>query len=308
MNYVRTDAGRRVLAVTLLAGAMAATMTACLDNSPVGPGAGPDAQRARGGVSIAQAPENDERATAVVVPGLPFTHTVNTTEATAAPDDPQDCGFGPSVWYRFTATADARLLATTFGSDYDTVLGVYVDEGGGLTLLGCNDDTGTLQSAVAFDAIAGQTYYFLVTPFAGEGGGTLVFNLAEDVPLEGHVTIARTGTIDKRAGTAVVRGTVTCNEPSFVEIFGVLRDRIGRIRVNAEFSTFVECTGEAAWEAFVFPQTAFLVPGPADVEVVAVFTDVAFTEQVVDDASRRIKLKQGKATRSIRQVARAKAH
>ena len=50
------------------------------------------------------APSNDDITAAVTVPGLPFTHTVDTSDATVAVDDPATECFGPlaTVWYTFT--------------------------------------------------------------------------------------------------------------------------------------------------------------------------------------------------------------
>jgi hypothetical protein len=47
--------------------------------------------------AIAQPPANDDFDNATVVPGLPFTDQLNTTEATTAADDPDCFGQGATV-------------------------------------------------------------------------------------------------------------------------------------------------------------------------------------------------------------------
>ncbi len=148
----------------------------------------------------AAAPSNDDIANATVVSALPFTDQINTLEATWAASDPEDCHNKGSVWYTFTPSATMSIYAYTFGSNYDTTLGVYSADG--LTLIDCNDDTSGLQSQVVFEASGGMTYYFLVGyccgtgSFGSDGGGggggggasvaggfgDLVFSVSETAP------------------------------------------------------------------------------------------------------------------------------
>ena len=58
------------------------------------------------------------------------------------------------------------IEANTFGSNYDTTLSVYTGSRGSLMQLACNDDSGSLQSRIRFDAVAGTTYYFMVSSFS----------------------------------------------------------------------------------------------------------------------------------------------
>jgi hypothetical protein len=58
-------------------------------------------------VAVAQAqPANDDIANATPITSLPFDDSLDTTEATMAPDDPDCFGNGPTVWYTFTPTED----------------------------------------------------------------------------------------------------------------------------------------------------------------------------------------------------------
>src|SRR5450432_1131834 len=56
------------------------------------------------GPALAQtAPSNDDFNNATVVSALPFTDNIDTTGATAAADDPENCfQSNASVWYSFT--------------------------------------------------------------------------------------------------------------------------------------------------------------------------------------------------------------
>jgi hypothetical protein len=139
--------------------------------------------------TIAAAPSNDEPP-GVAITTLPFVDTTNTTRAQIhAMELASPCGSGSqSVWYSFTAAADATLVADTSGSDYDTILDVWE---GALTAdrsdpgfealkpLACNDNAdGSVQSGVVFAPVAGRSYVIRVSTALDATGGTLVFRLS----------------------------------------------------------------------------------------------------------------------------------
>ena len=122
-------------------------------------------------------PDNDDFGDAVTInPGsLPTTTaTIDVTDATEAGSDPLfpvQCSNPPSqkhrtVWYRLTPASSGWLLVSTFGSGYDTVLGVWTGSEGSLNLVGCNDDSGGVQSAVGVPVTQGTPYYIEVASFA----------------------------------------------------------------------------------------------------------------------------------------------
>jgi hypothetical protein len=239
--------------------------------------------------AIAQ-PANDDFDSATVVPGLPFTDQVNTTEATTAADDPECAGQGATVWYSFTPTEDLRVEANTFGSDYDTTLSVYTGAPGALTQIACNDDAaGSVQSRVRFDATAGETYFFMVGSFASGPGGNLTFNLdVAPPPFELGLTIDPVGSVVPSKGVATISGTVTCSEPALVEVQGRMEQRVGRLLITGFFSTFVECTPPAtAWSATVEGENGLFVAGRAQVDAVA----FAFEEGASAEASATVRLR-----------------
>jgi len=148
-------------------GTLAVVATVALTVALVVPAAGP---------ALAAAPSNDDFDNATVISALPFTDSLDTTEATEAVDDPDCIGIGPTVWYRWTPSVSEHVAANTFGSDYDTTLSVYTGSRGSLNQIACDDDTVTgLQSQIDFAATAGTTYYLMVGSFASGPGGMLHF-------------------------------------------------------------------------------------------------------------------------------------
>lgn len=115
------------------------------------------------------APENDDRADARPIEGLPFEGSQGTAGAGTSADEPRPCGqIESTVWFSFTPAASRTLAAGTDGSDYDTVLAVYED--GSDEAIVCNDDADGLQGAVHFDAAAGTTYEIQVGGHRAETG------------------------------------------------------------------------------------------------------------------------------------------
>lgn len=117
------------------------------------------------------APPNDACSGAIVVNVSPFVSTVNAVAATADPTDPiPACNVNArthTLWYRYTAPRSGTIVASTSGSSYDTVLSAYTGSCGGLSPIpgGCNDNASwfTQQSQIALTAVAGKTYYFMIS-------------------------------------------------------------------------------------------------------------------------------------------------
>jgi hypothetical protein len=180
-------------------------------------------------------PSNDTEGTAVVVDAVPFTHSVDTTEA--VPGGPGFCSNGASAFYRFTPSEDVRIQVDLLGSDYDTTLGVYTRDGEGqVEPLACNDDRLGSTAGVRLRAVAGTTYYFMVGRCCGQGrsgGGSLTFTVSEvvTVPLEATVDVGDPGTVDAGTGIATLSVTVTCNKRSFIYSEGTLRQLRGELFV-----------------------------------------------------------------------------
>jgi hypothetical protein len=131
--------------------------------------------------AFAAAPSNDDFDDATVISELNFSDSIDTTGATTADDDPECFGQGPTVWYAFTPDEDIPVRADTGGSDYDTTLSVYTGSRGKLTQIACNNDDADVeadgQSRVEFEAVAGETYFFMIGASGGGPGGQLVFSV-----------------------------------------------------------------------------------------------------------------------------------
>jgi hypothetical protein len=224
-------------------------------------------------------PSNDDIANATTFSALPFSDgPVDTTTATGAPDDP-NCATGPgspTVWYAFTPTSDVEVGIDTFGSDYDTTLSAYTGTPGNLTQIACNDDaaggllpppTGTLQSAIVFEATGGVSYFIMVAAYGSGPGGTLF--LHADVPpppLEIDLTVDRFGSVNPNTGVATVRGTISCTSDADYLIFGELEQRIGRALLRGVLFTEGTCTApSSAWSDDVTSSDGLYRGGPATV-------------------------------------------
>jgi hypothetical protein len=103
------------------------------------------------------------------VTGSPLTIVGSNTTSTAEAGEPDPVGArnNRTVWIAWTSPSTGRAVVDTFGSFFDTVLAVYSGANlGSQTLLGANDDTGSLQSEVAFNAVGGTTYNIQVAGFS----------------------------------------------------------------------------------------------------------------------------------------------
>ena len=200
-------------------------------------------------------PPNDDFNSPTVIPSMPFTVSQDVTNATTAPDDPFCVGRTQTVWFSFTPTINMRLEANTFGSNYDTTLSVYTGARGALTQLACNDDSnGSVQSRVRFDAVAGTTYFFMVSSFSffPVSSANLTFNLVPaPPPLAIAPSVTQFGSIDPTTGAATISGFVSCTQPAFVTISGQLKQMHGGTPISGFFSTFVPCNGTTPWNATI---------------------------------------------------------
>jgi hypothetical protein len=124
----------------------------------------------------------DLRSTPIVISTNPFSETRSTTSYTSSADDPTHLCTGSrdsrTVWYRFTPNVSGTATISTAGSNYDTVLSVYVAST--LQEIACNDDFSGLglQSRVQVALTANTQYLIEVSAFGANGaGGSLTFSL-----------------------------------------------------------------------------------------------------------------------------------
>jgi hypothetical protein len=256
----------------LLVGVLAMSATACSKDVPTEP--------ASNAVVALAAPANDDIDAAVEVTGVPFTYTESVGEATVAKDDPfgkkAEQVFGchsdaQTLWFKFTATQSARLTANTIGSNYDTELWLLTGTRHRLTILECNDDLPggghPSRSAVTFDAVAGQTYYFMVaqTGVFVQPDDQLVFNLVPVVQV--GVTIDGVGQLNPGKQTGKITGTATCSRGAFVELNGLVTQG----QATGDFFAGFNCDGVTAWEAELFVGEGRFSLGAAEVSAGGLF-------------------------------------
>lgn len=221
--------------------------------------------------AFAVPPPNDLQSAATKITAIPFTETIDTTEATT--DGRRLCRRSfrtASVFYRYRPTSDVYVQFDTFGSDYATTLAVYTRKAGEVKLVrgGCERSTVADWAAVRLPARAGVKYFFMVGSRHGTGG-QLTVNLGEvnEDPLEFSVEVTDPGTVDPATGMATVSGTATCNRASEVGFEGILRQLIDGMWVARGYLwAFIPClpTAPGAWSVEVDTDTAVaFAPGSA---------------------------------------------
>jgi hypothetical protein len=134
----------------------------------------------------AQAPGNDDIASATVIDSLPFSDMLDTSEATASTSDPSpQCTstyLEATVWYIFTPPQDMVVETSTAASSYRTVLQILSGSPDNLTYVDCIDKNAPLYTQLT----AGTTYYFMFgadpaypPPPGSNWGGNLWFNMIQ---------------------------------------------------------------------------------------------------------------------------------
>jgi len=135
-------------------------------------------------LNLAQAPDNDHFANALIFPSGETQVRDNNIGATAELGEPPHAvkGAGKSVWWAWVAPSNGTYSLDTLGSSIDTVLAVYTGTAiGALTVVAEDDnrsDAGA--SLVRFSAVGGMAYRFAVDSHLGTNGsiaGDIVLTL-----------------------------------------------------------------------------------------------------------------------------------
>ena len=130
------------------------------------------------GAGLGQAqPMNDMFSNSRLLVGTNIVVTNSTVGATHEAGEPYHAGDGGggSVWFVWTAPAGGSATISTYGSNFDTLLGVYTGSSvSALTEVASNDDenfdAGLYTSKVVFAVEANQTYLIAVDGYDGEQG------------------------------------------------------------------------------------------------------------------------------------------
>jgi hypothetical protein len=195
------------------------------------------------GPANAAPPDNDEVAGAVVL-HLGDQIQQDTTEATTNAGDAAlnaNCGApatNASVWYQYTPTTKRNVVLDVSASDYSAGAMIFKGTPTADSLLACGP------GAVGLRAKAGQTYYVMVFSDDAVNGGNLVLSLANAPTPSVHVAVAKRGTAT-HGGAATVHGTYSCTHAdSFAEVDAHLLQRAGRLKIQADSGTAIQCDGK----------------------------------------------------------------
>jgi hypothetical protein len=235
-------------------------------------------------------PLNDELSGATPLT-LNTTVTQDTTLATSAPTDPQQCSsFATNtVWFSFTPTQSQPLNLDKRGTNYRSSLSVLTDLGSGPVVIACGTDFEGQTPGVRFDAVAGRTYFFMAAAHFtfGEGG---LLQLTLRPAIVATVSVDPTGTVD-RQGVAVATGTLACNPGvAGASLHVVLRQRISKTLVivgSRDLSNLLCPTTPDSWSATIIGDNGPFRKGRAEVLVTgracdAIGCDTPDVRQLVD--------------------------
>jgi len=248
-----------------------------------------------GSPALAAVPSNDGYSGAEVVGGVPFSASLDTTDATTDADDDEmnvPCGapaMDASVWYSFTAGADEAYLADASASDYSA--GVFVATGspGSFEVLACGP------GGAAWQAAAGETYVILVIDDQSDGGGNggqleLTIDVAPPPPAL-EVTVNSTARFDSKTGSAILSGTIMCGEEAagaFLE--AQLTQRVGRILIRGFGGTDVTCDGTTRpWTIEVLGDNGLFKGGKSATVTFAAACGLVFCSEYFDESTIQLK-------------------
>jgi hypothetical protein len=220
------------------------------------------------GTALAAAPSNDTYGGRTVFAAIPFTDSLDTTEATTDSDDTDinaNCGApatDASVWYEFTAVVDGGLAVDVRSSTYSAGAIVATGSPGNWTVVACGP------GAVGWPVTAGTTYTVLVIDdqFDGGGnGGTLNITIDVIPPLSMDITVNPFASFNSRTGSATVSGTATCSgEPDVTQVETSLSQEVGRFTVRGFNFSDILCDGTPrTWSVEVLPETGKFAGGKA---------------------------------------------
>jgi hypothetical protein len=152
-------------------------------------------------------PANDDVDAATVVGALPFSDTVDASEATAATGDLDCSGLEDThtVWYTITTQTDVVLgLRTTPQFPEHVHTSIATGSPGSLEFLQCStSDTQTLTAA------AGTTYFIQLSSAGDDPGGVVTFGVERVRPVSVFLALRKTGRVD--GATVTVAGTLWCS-------------------------------------------------------------------------------------------------
>lgn len=122
----------------------------------------------------------DDVTSARQITSVPFNVSASSLRATNGATDPTpSCRpqVGRTVWYVYQPQETTSINMNTAGSEFDTVLSVWLYDGEDWTEVSCDDDisltsleTANFTSDLTFEAQAGETYFIMVAGYYGFAG------------------------------------------------------------------------------------------------------------------------------------------
>jgi hypothetical protein len=214
-------------------------------------------------VIAGSAPRSDNFERARRISSIPFEATVDVSKAKKAADDPSCEGTGHTVWFKYTPSADVRLLASVRARRAAEWVSVWTGERGALTEVECDE------YRPIFEATAGTTYYFMVGTYNNRRGGDIRFRLREAPPPPTiEVTVDPTIMVNAQNEAVTVGGTIACTNSQYAEFYGSVK-QVGTDRhfISAFFYDYdFECDGTVQeWSVTELGDGVF-VDGPALVQ------------------------------------------
>ncbi len=179
-------------------------------------------------------------------------------------EDVDFCGTSLSsasgVWHVLTGTGDViTATADTFGSSFDTKIGVFTGSCGDLVCLGGDDDASdpfSLQSEFEFNTVAGESYYIYVTGFSSNAGA-YTLNVTCDLPPEPcdssdeNVTISinydnfpteTAWTITDENNNVVASGSGSSGDTTFIQTVALCSSGCYDFEITDSFGDGICCT------------------------------------------------------------------
>ncbi|HVM20801.1 MAG TPA: calcium-binding protein [Egibacteraceae bacterium] len=219
-----------------------------------------------GSAAHADVPANDARAHATVIDQLPYSDALDVAEATVESNEPSCSWYGGhqrSVWYRFTATSDTRLVASDEGSSFTPLLGVFEGSASAMSVIACTS-TYSERAVLAFDVSKGETYYINVASKPAEATSSLMFALRRQPTIESAVDDQAWKRLSN--GRTAVTGTLRCSIPLAVQLQVQLSQKTPSGTVYARTTAYLDCAEQRApWVINVSPHRGSFGKGSASV-------------------------------------------
>ena len=240
--------------------------------------------------ALAAAPQNDDVASATMVSALPFSDTVDSSEATVAPGDLDCSGLEDThtVWYAISPTTDMVLGLRTqpqFPGEVST--SVATGPPGSLVFVQCS-----FASTQTLSVAAGTTYYIQLASAGSDPGGVINFSMAAVDPISVSLSLHKTA--DFNGGVPVVSGTIQCSRVlppgSEVAVQGTLSQGSASGWL-VPFHSAVGCpTRPLHWEATVQVLAGTFIRGKATLTATAFACD-EFVCAPNDQTTARIRMR-----------------